>query len=50
MRVPPSCGKTRLNNALVGDLGGMVSYFRVSAPDIVIGVSGESELRIRDIF
>jgi ribosome biogenesis ATPase len=31
-----------------GELG--VSYFRISAPEIVSGMSGESEQRIRQLF
>lgn len=33
---------------VAGELG--VSYFRVSAPELVSGMSGESEKRIRDLF
>jgi ribosome biogenesis ATPase len=45
---PPGCGKTHLANAIAGQLG--VPYFRVSAPELVSGMSGESEARIRDLF
>jgi ribosome biogenesis ATPase len=45
---PPGCGKTHLANAIAGQLG--VPYFRVSAPELVSGMSGESESRIRDLF
>jgi ribosome biogenesis ATPase len=45
---PPGCGKTHLANAIAGQLG--VSYFRVSAPELVSGMSGESEARIRELF
>lgn len=41
-------GKTHLANAVAGQLG--VPFFRVSAPELVAGVSGESESRIRDLF
>jgi ribosome biogenesis ATPase len=41
-------GKTHLANAVAGQLG--VPYFRVSAPELVAGMSGESEGRIRDLF
>jgi ribosome biogenesis ATPase len=41
-------GKTHLANAVAGQLG--VPYFRVSAPELVAGMSGESESRIRDLF
>ena len=48
LRGPPGCGKTHLANAIAGQLG--VPYFRVSAPELVTGVSGESEARIRELF
>ena len=48
LRGPPGCGKTHLANAIAGQLG--VPYFRVSAPELVSGMSGESEARIRDLF
>lgn len=48
LRGPPGCGKTHLANAIAGQLG--VAYFRVSAPELVSGMSGESEARIRDLF
>lgn len=43
-----SCGKTHLANSIAGQLG--VPYFRVSAPELVSGMSGESEARIRELF
>ncbi len=45
---PPGCGKTLLANAIAGELG--VPFFRVSAPEIVSGMSGESEQKVRDLF
>lgn len=48
LRGPPGTGKSHLANAVAGELG--VSYFRVSAPELVSGMSGESEGRIRDLF
>lgn len=48
LRGPPGCGKTHLANAIAGQLG--VPFFRVSAPELVSGMSGESEARIRDLF
>jgi ribosome biogenesis ATPase len=42
------CGKTHLANSIAGELG--VPYFRVSAPELVSGMSGESEARIRELF
>ena len=48
LRGPPGCGKTHLANAIAGQLG--IPYFRVSAPELVSGMSGESEGRIRELF
>ncbi|EEC46437.1 predicted protein, partial [Phaeodactylum tricornutum CCAP 1055/1] len=48
LRGPPGTGKTHLANAVAGQLG--VPFFRVSAPELVSGMSGESEGRIRDLF
>ena len=48
LRGPPGCGKSHLANAIAGQLG--LPYFRVSAPELVSGMSGESESRIRDLF
>ena len=48
LRGPPGCGKTHLANAIAGELN--VTYFRVSAPELVSGMSGESEGRIRELF
>ena len=48
LRGPPGCGKTHLANAVAGQLG--LPFFRVSAPELVSGVSGDSEGRIRDLF
>jgi len=45
---PPGCGKTRLAHAIAGELD--VPFFKVSAPEIVSGMSGESEQRIRELF
>lgn len=47
---PPGCGKTMLSNAIAGELGNGISFFRVSAPEIVSGMSGESEQNIRKLF
>ncbi|CAM9507205.1 unnamed protein product, partial [Sphacelaria rigidula] len=41
---PPGCGKTLLANAIAGELG--VSFLRISAPEIVSGMSGESEQKV----
>jgi len=48
LRGPPGCGKSHLANSVAGELG--VPYYRVSAPETVSGMSGESEGRIRDLF
>ncbi len=45
---PPGCGKTMLAHAIAGELG--VPLIKVSAPELVSGMSGESEARIRDLF
>lgn len=41
---PPGCGKTLLANAIAGELG--VAFLRISAPEIVSGMSGESEQKV----
>jgi len=38
---PPGCGKTLLASAIAGELG--VAYLKISAPEIVSGMSGDSE-------
>ncbi|GLV45591.1 smallminded [Carabus blaptoides fortunei] len=45
---PPGCGKTLLASAIAGEL--RVPLLKVAAPELVAGVSGESEERIRDLF
>lgn len=45
---PPGCGKTHLALAIAGELD--VPFYNISAPEIVSGMSGESEARIRSIF
>ncbi|KDN37994.1 AAA-domain-containing protein [Tilletiaria anomala UBC 951] len=45
---PPGCGKTRLAQAIAGEMG--VPFLNVSAPSIVSGTSGESEKGLRDLF
>ena len=45
---PPGCGKTALANAIANDCG--VPFLRVSAPEVVSGMSGESEAKIRQLF
>lgn len=41
-------GKTHLANAVAGEI--RVSFYRISAPELIGGVSGESEQRVRDLF
>ncbi|CAG9864489.1 unnamed protein product [Phyllotreta striolata] len=45
---PPGCGKTMLAQAIAGELN--VQLIQVTAPELVAGVSGESEQRIRNLF
>eukprot|EP01105_Mastigella_eilhardi_P001031 TRINITY_DN1130_c0_g1_i1.p1 TRINITY_DN1130_c0_g1~~TRINITY_DN1130_c0_g1_i1.p1 ORF type:complete len:881 (-),score=184.44 TRINITY_DN1130_c0_g1_i1:103-2487(-) len=45
---PPGCGKTLLANAIAGELD--VTFFSISAPEIVSGMSGESEAKLRALF
>ncbi|CAN7939516.1 unnamed protein product [Ixodes hexagonus] len=45
---PPGCGKTLLAHAIAGELE--IPMIKVAAPEIVAGVSGESEERIRELF
>jgi len=48
LRGPPGVGKTHLANAVAGEVG--VKFFNISAPEIIGGVSGESEARVRFRF
>ncbi|CAL5084125.1 unnamed protein product [Urochloa decumbens] len=45
---PPGCGKTTLAHAIANETG--VPFHKISAPEIVSGVSGGSEESIRRIF
>ena len=45
---PPGCGKTTLAHAIAREAG--VPFFSIAAPEIVAGVSGESEQKIRQLF
>jgi ribosome biogenesis ATPase len=45
---PPGCGKTMLAHYIAGELE--VPLYKVSAPEIVSGMSGESEGKIRTLF
>eukprot|EP01116_Phalansterium_solitarium_P004439 TRINITY_DN1544_c0_g1_i2.p1 TRINITY_DN1544_c0_g1~~TRINITY_DN1544_c0_g1_i2.p1 ORF type:complete len:759 (+),score=198.17 TRINITY_DN1544_c0_g1_i2:71-2347(+) len=52
---PPGCGKTLLANCIAGELGRKIpgkslTFYRVSAPELVSGMSGESESNIRNLF
>ncbi|XP_065662084.1 nuclear valosin-containing protein-like isoform X2 [Hydra vulgaris] len=44
----PGCGKTLLANAIAGEL--QVPFFKIAATEIVSGISGESEQKIRALF
>lgn len=41
---PAGCGKTLLAHAIAGELG--VAFIKISAPEIVSGMSGESEQKV----
>ncbi|XP_029030911.1 nuclear valosin-containing protein-like isoform X2 [Betta splendens] len=45
---PPGCGKTLLAQAIAGEL--QLPMLKVSAPELVSGVSGESEQKLRELF
>lgn len=45
---PPGCGKTLLARAIGGEVG--LPFLKVSGPEIVSGVSGESEKTLRSLF
>ncbi|XP_011643557.1 nuclear valosin-containing protein-like [Pogonomyrmex barbatus] len=45
---PPGCGKTLLAYAVAGELD--MPLLKVAGPELVAGVSGESEARIRELF
>lgn len=45
---PPGCGKTTIAHALAGEL--KVPFINISAPSVVLGMSGESEKKLREIF
>ncbi|XP_035670656.1 nuclear valosin-containing protein-like [Branchiostoma floridae] len=45
---PPGCGKTLLANAIAGELE--LPLLKIAATEIVSGVSGESEEKVRDLF
>ncbi|KAG0603067.1 hypothetical protein M758_10G063700 [Ceratodon purpureus] len=45
---PPGCGKTMLANAIAVETG--VPFLKISAPEVVSGMSGESEAKVRSLF
>ena len=45
---PPGTGKTYLANAICSELG--ISVHKISAPEVVSGMSGESEQKLRELF
>lgn len=45
---PPGCGKTALAHAIANEM--RVPFLRISAPEIVSGMSGESEAKLRGLF
>jgi hypothetical protein len=45
---PPGCGKTALAHAIANECS--VPFLRVSAPEVVSGMSGESEAKLRQLF
>ncbi|KAF2284618.1 hypothetical protein GH714_028210 [Hevea brasiliensis] len=45
---PPGCGKTKLAHAIANEVG--VPFYKISATEVVSGVSGASEENIRDLF
>ncbi|XP_006761321.1 PREDICTED: LOW QUALITY PROTEIN: nuclear valosin-containing protein-like [Myotis davidii] len=45
---PPGCGKTLLAHAIAGELD--LPLLKVAATEIVSGVSGESEQKLRELF
>ncbi|CAI6366354.1 unnamed protein product [Macrosiphum euphorbiae] len=45
---PPGCGKTLLAQAVAGEL--KIPLISIAAPQLVVGISGESEKRVRKLF
>uniref|UniRef100_UPI0035902F5C nuclear valosin-containing protein-like isoform X2 n=1 Tax=Myxine glutinosa TaxID=7769 RepID=UPI0035902F5C len=45
---PPGCGKTLLARAIAGELE--LPLVQVAGPEVVSGVSGESEKKVRELF
>ncbi|MQL89528.1 hypothetical protein Taro_022108 [Colocasia esculenta] len=45
---PPGCGKTKLAHAIANETG--VPFYKISATEVISGVSGASEENIRELF
>ena len=45
---PPGCGKTTLAYAIGGEFG--IPFYKITGPDIISSLSGESEQSIRNLF
>lgn len=45
---PPGTGKSMLAHAIAGECG--ATFLKISAPEIVSGMSGESEQKVRELF
>ncbi|KAM9449476.1 nuclear valosin-containing protein-like isoform 2-T2 [Clarias gariepinus] len=45
---PPGCGKTLLAQAVAGEME--LPMLKVSAPELVSGISGDSEQKLRELF
>ncbi|XP_071736062.1 cell division control protein 48 homolog C-like [Rutidosis leptorrhynchoides] len=45
---PPGCGKTKLAHAIANETG--VPFYKISATELVSGISGASEENIRELF
>ncbi|OIT22303.1 PREDICTED: cell division control protein 48 homolog C [Nicotiana attenuata] len=45
---PPGCGKTKLAHAIANETG--VPFYKLSATELVSGISGASEENIRELF
>ncbi|KAI4298996.1 hypothetical protein L6164_032496 [Bauhinia variegata] len=45
---PPGCGKTKLAHAIANETG--LPFYKISATEVVSGVSGASEENIRELF